>query len=405
MNNRVRVHRVAETTGRWPRVGVTRWKVKVMRMLKEPSTTWQSPRSRSGTRERDLNVDDHEPRYGVGTGDTDYTYKVLGNFEGVFRERNGTPRQGRLVPSSRGKIVLSEEAMGRNAEVALEGLREFGVCWLLFHFHVNRPSRLGSNPVLKVSPPRLGGKRVGVFACRSPQRPNAIGLTAAVVERVDGRELHLSGIDLVDGTPILDIKPYVPTYDSWPDAAVPSWAATAAVLNSASTFQVKFSELAMASIESAVPHLRFYKCAEEVRAAITQVLLTDPRSIARKKRHQRSLSPEVYPFAIDCLNVLAEFDDSAQEVLVMDAEVREPLTRSALLRWLTLQYPYSHPPLLPLRTSEGGSSVIDSPGATVHAIVRRFDAPREDIERCLGSLVSAGQVHSCGSEFRGVVGQ
>ena len=338
--------------------------------------------------ERGHSRDDPEPLYGVGMGGREYTYRVIGHFQGVFRERNGTPRQGRLVPGSLGKVVLSEEALGGNADAALDGLEEFGVCWLLFHFHVNRPPRPGSGPVLKVSPPRLGGKRLGVFACRSPQRPNALGLTAAVVERIEGREVHLSGIDLVDGTPILDIKPYVPVYDSWPSAAVPAWASSEAILDSAANFEVIFSENASASIASAVPRLKFYECATEVCAAITQVLLTDPRSIARRKRHRSSPTPEIYPFAIDCLNVQAEFDDVAHVVRVLNAEVREPLTRAALLSWLTWRE---------------ANNDHNSPGANVHAIVRVFDAPREDIQRCLGSLVDAGQVYRTGTgEFHAV---
>ena len=90
------------------------------------------------------------------------------------------------------------------------GLEGFSHVWLLWVFHADSGVAIKA----KVAPPRLGGTRVGVFSTRSPHRPANIGLTLAKVEEVKGDTVTLSGIDLIDGTPVLDIKPYIPAYDT-----------------------------------------------------------------------------------------------------------------------------------------------------------------------------------------------
>lgn len=81
--------------------------------------------------------------------------------------------------------------------------------WVIYHFHKNT-----SHPKAKVAPPRLGGERVGVFATRSPHRPCPIGLSLVEIERIESSFISFNGTDMVDGTPVLDIKPYIPFYDS-----------------------------------------------------------------------------------------------------------------------------------------------------------------------------------------------
>ena len=127
------------------------------------------------------------------------------------------PRQSGLVPQLRGTIVL--EPAYRNPD-ALRGLEGFSHLWLIFQFH--RAVREGWSPTVR--PPRLGGnRRMGVFATRSPFRPNNLGLSCVKLEgvRLDeklGPVIDVSGADLVDGTPILDIKPYLPYADCHPEA-------------------------------------------------------------------------------------------------------------------------------------------------------------------------------------------
>lgn len=134
-----------------------------------------------------------------------------------FSEKFGIPRQSGLVPSLQGEIRFEPEF--RNPD-AIRGIEEFSHLWLLWNF-----SKAAQNTYsLTVAPPRLGGKeRKGVFATRSPFRPNSIGLSSVRLERVRmdetyGPVLLVSGADLLDGTPIYDIKPYLPYTDSHPDA-------------------------------------------------------------------------------------------------------------------------------------------------------------------------------------------
>ena len=133
--------------------------------------------------------------------------RIQTDFAGKF----GVPRQSGLVPELRGRILF--EPAFRSPE-AVRGLEEFSHIWLLWHFSAAAPEGETFSPTVR--PPRLGGNvRLGVFATRSPFRPNRIGLSCVRLERVepdtpDGPVLHVLGADLMDGTPILDVKPYLP---------------------------------------------------------------------------------------------------------------------------------------------------------------------------------------------------
>lgn len=144
----------------------------------------------------------------------------IGYFKSPLEQKFGVPRQPGLAKTLCGCVQLCAPYA---REEALKGLEEFSHLWLIFGFHLNdRSSGLEVEPLrLTVRPPRLGGnERVGVFASRSPFRPNPIGLSVVKIERVDASEgvIEVSGADLVDGTPIYDIKPYVAYSDSVPDA-------------------------------------------------------------------------------------------------------------------------------------------------------------------------------------------
>ena len=146
------------------------------------------------------------------------SHKIIARIYTDLPEKFGIPRQSGLAPSLMGKIVFEPEF--RNAE-ALRGLDEFSHLWLIWQF--SEAVREGWSPTVR--PPRLGGnKRMGVFATRSPFRPNAIGLSSVKFEKIDtdgenGRVIYVSGIDLMNGTPIFDIKPYLSYTDSHPEAA------------------------------------------------------------------------------------------------------------------------------------------------------------------------------------------
>ena len=134
-----------------------------------------------------------------------------------FKDKFGIPRQAGRVPSLTGRIVFLPEYRDPDS---LRGIEGFSHLWLLFDF--SRAHREGFTPTVR--PPRLGGNtRVGVFASRSPFRPNPIGLSCVKFEGIEHSEtegdvLKVSGVDLLDETPIFDIKPYLPFADSVPDA-------------------------------------------------------------------------------------------------------------------------------------------------------------------------------------------
>ncbi|MBQ9450210.1 MAG: tRNA (N6-threonylcarbamoyladenosine(37)-N6)-methyltransferase TrmO [Bacteroidales bacterium] len=134
-------------------------------------------------------------------------------FHSPVQEKFGLPRQAGLAESLRGNILLEPDF--RTPE-ALRGLEEFDYLWLIWEFHLNREK---ASEGLTVRPPRLGGnERVGVFASRSPYRPNRLGLSSVRIASVDAArgEIQVLGADLADGTPIYDIKPYVAYADSHP---------------------------------------------------------------------------------------------------------------------------------------------------------------------------------------------
>ena len=143
--------------------------------------------------------------------------KIIARIRTDFPEKFGIPRQAGLVPGSVGKIVFLPEY--RNKE-ALRGISEYSHLWLIWQF--SEAVREEWSPTVR--PPRLGGnRRVGVFATRSPYRPNPIGLSSvkllSVMETAsDGTVLIVSGVDMLDGTPIYGIKPYLAYTDSHPDA-------------------------------------------------------------------------------------------------------------------------------------------------------------------------------------------
>ena len=151
---------------------------------------------------------------------------VIARIHTDFPQKFGLPRQSGLVPELKGVIRFEE---GFRSPDAVRGLEEFSHIWILWGFSEGFASGRGDRNAPRpfsptVRPPRLGGnERVGVFATRSPNRPNPVALSAVRLNRVDadapgGPLLYVSGIDMTDGTPVYDIKPYLPLTDSIPDA-------------------------------------------------------------------------------------------------------------------------------------------------------------------------------------------
>ena len=188
-----------------------------------------------------------------------HTIQVIAHIRSDFHTKFGIPRQSGLVDALRATVVFEPEY--RNPD-ALRGLEGFSHIWLIWQF--SQAVREKWSPTVR--PPRLGGnERLGVFATRSPYRPNALGLSSVGLEGVEldpelGPVLYVSGADLMDGTPIYDIKPYAPYADAHPEA------------RGGFTDQVPRRRLAV----DCPPEL-LDKVPEGKRAALLGVLAEDPR--------------------------------------------------------------------------------------------------------------------------------
>ena len=185
--------------------------------------------------------------------------KIIARIHTDLPTKFGVPRQSGVVEELMGKIVFEPEY--RNPD-ALRGMEGFSHLWLIWQF--SQAVRENWSPTVR--PPRLGGNtRMGVFATRSPFRPNAIGLSSVKLERVephspDGPIIVVSGIDLMDGTPILDIKPYIPYADSHPQAKEGFTSA-----GWERTLEVNFPQVLQKKVDA------------DRRAALVGVLQNDPR--------------------------------------------------------------------------------------------------------------------------------
>ena len=185
--------------------------------------------------------------------------KIIAHIENDFPTKFGIPRQSGLVNSLRSRIVFAPEY--RNPD-AFRGLEDFSHVWLIWEF--SQAVRQKWSPTVR--PPRLGGNtRMGVFATRSPFRPNPVGLSAVQLEEVvlhgaDAPYLVVSGADLMNGTPIYDMKPYLPHIDSHPDAR--------------GGFAVPAAEHRLKVV---FPEQWLEKVPEQLRDGLTEVLAQDPR--------------------------------------------------------------------------------------------------------------------------------
>lgn len=142
--------------------------------------------------------------------ETEITIKPIGVVKSDFKSRYETPRQGILADESVSVIKLYPK---HNFQQALKGLEGFDRIWVLYKFHLN------NNWKPQVNPPRHTRKKIGVFATRAPYRPNQIGMSCVKLVKIDGLKIYISGSDILDGSPVIDIKPYLPYSDSFPGSA------------------------------------------------------------------------------------------------------------------------------------------------------------------------------------------
>lgn len=225
------------------------------------------------------------------------TFKTIAHIYTDFEEKFGIPRQSNLVPDLKGQIVFTKEY--RNPD-ALRGLEAYDYIWLIWHFS-ETPERETWSPMVR--PPRLGGnERVGVFASRSPNRPNPVGLSSVRLEGIEwdtpkGPILHVAGADLLSGTPIIDIKPYQTHSDSHPDARA--------------GFADRFRDY---SLQVDCPEDLLEMIPIEKRQALLKVLSHDPRP------GYQSEASRVYGMAFAGYNVKFQVSDRLLTVTEIDKE-------------------------------------------------------------------------------------
>lgn len=232
-----------------------------------------------------------------------YEFEPIATLHTCFKEKFGIPRQPNLVKAAPAKLVFKPQFA--RPEV-VRGLEEFSHIWLLFLFHRSRKKDF--RPMVR--PPRLGGnKKVGVFASRSPFRPNPVGMSAvrliSVEQTPQGPVLHLSGADILDGTPVLDIKPYLPYADILPratDGFAPG--------PPASRLLVEFAPKALdqcRALEEKIPQLH---------DLITQTLSLDPRPGYRAR--ETDLENRVYGMRLFDLDVKWRVEGRTVRVVSLD---------------------------------------------------------------------------------------
>jgi tRNA-Thr(GGU) m(6)t(6)A37 methyltransferase TsaA len=229
--------------------------------------------------------------------------KAIGHIQSCFKDKFGTPRQPGLVPLS--KAILKIDSCWQ-PELSLQGLQDFQFVWLIWGFHKNTSTRY--HP--KVHPPRYHGKTMGVFATRSPHRPNPLGLSVVQLLSVDLQQgiVHFGGIDLVDGTPIYDIKPYLPAVEALPRARV-GWVSQA----SQSQFLFQWAQQALISLQDWADFRQ--QDAEELRDLIQQTLQLDPRPLVYRGYEGEQNAPYRSQHAVRLWEADIHFSMSSAETI------------------------------------------------------------------------------------------
>jgi tRNA-Thr(GGU) m(6)t(6)A37 methyltransferase TsaA len=216
-----------------------------------------------------------------------YVFQPIGIVHSCFKEKFGIPRQPGLVPAAEGKLEILSPY---NREEAFRTLEDYSHLWLLFVFHA--ALREHWNPTVR--PPRLGGnQRVGVFATRSPFRPNPLGLSRVELRAIDysgqGVNLLIGGIDLLDQTPVLDIKPYLPYTDAIENARA----------GMASTCQTKPMKLSYSDQAAGFLAGLDQGFADRLRRLIEQILEQDPRpAYLQDSLARQSFGMQLYDYDI-----------------------------------------------------------------------------------------------------------
>lgn len=213
----------------------------------------------------------------------DFTLKPIGIVHSCFKEKFAIPRQPALAPAARGEIELLPPY---NDPVAIEGLEDVSHLWLSFIFHQAMPKE--DEVRLRVRPPRLGGnKKIGVFATRATHRPNPLGLSVVKLDGIKNGRLQISGIDLLDGTPIVDIKPYVPYADIVPTAF------NHIASDSPELSRIEFNSDVLIAMQNHAERLD-----QPVKELIEQMLAQDPKPAYQKIDPERIYGVKIWDLEV-----------------------------------------------------------------------------------------------------------
>lgn len=242
----------------------------------------------------------------------DFNFPAIGLVHSCFKEKFGIPRQPGLAPLACAEIELLPPY---NDPAAFEGLEGCTHLWIQFVFHLNRHANKREEWKAKVKPPRLGGnKTLGVFATRSPNRPAPIGLSVVryrgIVEREGKLLVQISGVDILEGTPVLDIKPYVPYVDC--------------VLEAENNFAAAPPELIAVDIPAALMAIcvaYWQRTGTDLAGLITQILQQDPRP-----QYQQPEPERVYGMKLLDLDVrwLYRLNGADWAIILVDLQGAQP---------------------------------------------------------------------------------
>ena len=292
-----------------------------------PATS-DSDKNRLGPNPRSEEIETEQ-----GKLEKSFVMGAIGIIHSPFPQRAGCPRQGTLAPHVKSRLILHPHISAQ----LLDGIKSYSHLWIIFAFHLNPRGKARSETVsrkftsTKVRPPRANGLKVGVMATRAPHRPNPVGLSLALLEDMivlqeTSRKqtcIVLRGLDLVDGTPVYDIKPYVP-WDRIPQQVkVPSWVSSA----DDELAQVNWTPSAKDQIYEAREYLApFYaptdRGVEEACLAIVEIIAQDPRAL-RDGRGESSMDAFEFTFGELRVCFLVQSDERTKQAEITRVVVDE----------------------------------------------------------------------------------